>query len=346
MTGYRITRRNFGKAISATAAGVALPTFLTQPAHASDTIRQGLQIGAMGALRSSLPAAGKNHDLAFDVKDFRDSTSALLALEQGELEIVNTTTQHLIRAISETIPVKWVCGWGGGYNVLVSRKGLDLKKNDAAGLKSLADSRKKSGKPLVIGVPTGSMQHAKLAVYLKSSGIDPDKDVQIANIPFPNHPRALEAAEVDLAMTLSAFGAIAIVKGDANLFLHLFGGSFGKQEIGFIVSDKLIKEKPALVQRLVSAHVDAMKTFMSQPDKQIELERKYSRLPDPVIAMQEREFLNYNYRTNVADIKTMARELHMLGWVKEDFGPKVDSFVDLSFLAKATGLPVAELSTW
>jgi NitT/TauT family transport system substrate-binding protein len=86
--------------------------------------------------------------------------------------------------------------------------------------------------------------------------------------------------------------------------------------------------------------------FMGQPDKQIEFERKYSRLPDPVIVMQEREFLHYNFRTNVADIKTMARELHELGWVKEDFGSKVDRFVDFTFVAKASGLSPAELSTW
>jgi len=346
MTGHSITRRNLGKALTATAAGIALPAILTRHALAADTVREGLQIGAMGALRTSLPAVAKKDDFTPDVKDFRDSTSALLALEQGELEIANTTTQHLIRAISENIPVKWVCGWAGGYNVLVSRKGLNLKQDDVAQLKSLATSRKQSGKPLTMGVPTGSLQHAKLAIYLKSIGLDPDKDVVIANIPFPNHPRALEAGEVDLAMTLSAFGAIAIDKGDALLFLHLFGGNFGKQEVGFIVSDKLIKENPALAQRIVSAHVDAIKSFMGQPDKQIELERKYSRLPEPVIAMQEREFLHYNFRTNIADIKTMARELHQLGWVKEDFGPKVDSFVDLSFAAKASGLSPAELSTW
>lgn len=147
-------------------------------------------------------------------------------------------------------------------------------------------------------------------------------------------------------MTLSAFGAIAIQKGDAALYLHLFGGKFGKQEVGFIVTEKLVKEKRELLQRIINAHVEAMKTFMGQPDKQIEFEKKYSRLPDPVIAMQEREFLQYNFRTNVADIKTMARELHELGWVKEDFTSKVDSFVDFSFVAQASGQSPAELSTW
>jgi NitT/TauT family transport system substrate-binding protein len=346
MTNLNVTRRGFGKALSTTAVAAVLPSTLTRRACATDIVREGLQIGAMGALRTTLPAAGKKDDFILDVKDFRESTSALLALEQGELEIVNTTTQHLIRAISENIPVRWVCGWGGGYNVLVSRKGLDLKPNDGAALKSLAASRNQSGKPVTIGVPTGSMQHAKLVIYLKSIGIDSDKDVQIANIPFPNHPRALEAGEVDLAMTLSAFGALAIEKGDAALFLHLFGEGFGKQEIGFIVNEKLIKEKPALVQRIVNAHIQAMKTFMGQPENQIEFERKYSRLPDPVVAMQERDFLKYNFRTNIADIKTMARELYRLGWVKEDFGPKVDSFVTLSFVAQVSGLSLAELSTW
>jgi ABC-type nitrate/sulfonate/bicarbonate transport system substrate-binding protein len=346
MTVGGINRRDFGKTLSAAAAGLALPTTMVGQAQAADVFREGLQIGAMGALRTTLPGIDKKYDLTFDAKDFRDSTSVLLAIEQGELEIGNTTTQHLIRAISENIPVRWVCGWAGGYNVLVSRKGLNLKPNDAAALKSEAAARKQAGKPLLFGVPTGSLQHAKLALYLKSLGIDPDKDVQIANIPFPNHPRALEAAEVDLAMTLSAFGAISIVKGDAVLFLHLFGGDFGKQEVGFIVTEKLIKEKPAFVQRIVNAHVDSIKSFMGQPDKQIEFERKYSRLPDPVIVMQEREFLRYNFRTNVADIKRMARELLQLGWVKEDFGPKVDGFVDLSFVAKASGLSPAELSTW
>ena len=147
MTVDKITRRDFGKTLGAAFAGLSFPMMPARKAHASDLVREGLQIGAMGALRTTLPAAGKKYDQTYDVKDFRDSTSVLLAIEQGELDIGNTTTQHLIRAISENIPVKWVCGWGGGYNVLVSSKGLDLKPNDAAALKSLAASRKQPGKP-------------------------------------------------------------------------------------------------------------------------------------------------------------------------------------------------------
>lgn len=346
MTNSGITRRCFGLSSFGAVVAGALPGILPNHAYAADTVRHGVQIGGLGALRTTLPDIGKKYDITYDLKDFRDSTSVLLALEQSELEVGNTTTQHLIRAISEGIPVTWICGWGGGYNVVVARKGLDLKPNDDAALKALILERKKAGKPLSIAAPSGSINHQKMAIFLKSMGIDPEKDVQFANVPYPNHSRALEAAEVDMAVAIPIFAALSITKGDAFFVKHLFGGKFGKQEIGFIVPRKLIAEKADLVQRIVNSHVEAMKLFIDKPDKQIEYEKKYSRLPDAVVAIQERDYLHYNYRTDVDAIKLMARELVELGWVKQDVSNKVESYIDLSFLAKATGLSQAELSKW
>jgi NitT/TauT family transport system substrate-binding protein len=342
----KLTRREFGIAAGCATLAAGGLVGLGLQAFAADTVTHGIQIGALGALRTTLPDIGKKSNLNYEIKDFPDSTAVLLAVEQGGLVIGNTTVQHLVRSISEGIPVKWICGWGGGYNVLVAHKDLGLKPEDEAGLKALVEARKKQSKPLTIGVPTGSLQHAKLAVYLKSLSIDPEKDVQITNIPFPNHPRALQAGEVDMAMTLSGFGALAISKGDAYLYMHLYGDKFGKQEVGFIVADKLIQTNPALVQKIVQSHVDAMNLFIGKPDKQVEYEKKYSRFPEPVVEMNERKFLHYDYRTNIDDIKKMARELHELGWAKQDFSGKVDSYIDLSFLSKASAKSTAELSKW
>jgi NitT/TauT family transport system substrate-binding protein len=345
MTAPRITRRSFwfsSLSLSVLGAGGLAST----PARSDITIRHGIQIGALGALRTVLPNVQKAYELKYDIKDFRDSTSALLALDQGELDVANTTSQHLVRAISEGIDVVWIAGWGGGYNVLVAHKGFAAPTATNAELKDAILARKQQGRPIMIGVPTGSLQHAKLSFYLQSLGVNGERDTQIVNIPFPNHPRALEAGEVDMAMTLCLFGAIAIDKGDARLVRHLFGEESGKQEIGFIVHRKLTRDKPALVQSIVSSHVDAMKMFMSDMDRRIELERRYSRLPDAVIAMQERQFLKYDYRTNIADIKAMAKQLHTLGWVREDYSRRVDAHVDLTFLAKATRQSPASLSTW
>jgi len=195
-------------------------------------------------------------------------------------------------------------------------------------------------------VPTGSLQHAKLLGFLRSANIDPDKDVQIVNVPFPNHPRALEAGEVDMAMTLAGFGSLAMEKSNAHLVQHLFDAGSGKQEVGFIVHRRLIQQKPDLVQRIVSSHVDAMKLFVGNMDKQVEYEMKYSRFPESVVNRTERTFLRYDYRTNMVDLKKMAHEMRDLGWAKEDFAPRIDGAVDFRFLSKATGQSVDALSHW
>ncbi len=342
MTRLWVTRRTVWlSSLSMAAAGLA-----SADVRKDDTVRFGAVIGALGALRTALPGVETRHGLKYDIKDFPETTSSLLALDQGQLDVANITSQHLVRAVSEGMDVVWVCGWGGGYNVLVARKGFDMPTGGDAALRETLLARRRRGKPVTIGVPTGSMQHAKLSSYLKSLGIDGERDARIVNIPFANHPRALEAGEVDMAMTLGVFGAIAIDKGDARLVRHLFGDGQGKQEIGFAVSRSLIRAKPELVQHIVGSLVEAMKTFMGDPDRRIELERKYSRLPDAVIGMQERQFLKYDYRTNVADLKIMAKELRQLGWVREDYSDRIDKYVDFAFLAKATGQSPAQLSTW
>jgi NitT/TauT family transport system substrate-binding protein len=314
-------------------------------ASAQDTVRHGIQIGALGALRSTLPEVAGRQGLKYDVKDFSDSTAALRALEQGELEVANTTAQHLVRAITEGIDVVWVAGWGGGYNVLVARNQFNVPAGNPAALKAAIDQRK-GANPVKIAVPTGSLQHAKLLGFLRAANVDPDKDVQIVNVPFPNHPRAIEAGEVDLAMTLAGFGSLAMEKSNARLVQHLFDAGAGKQEIGFIVHRRLIQQKPELVQRIVNSHVEAMKLFVGDMDKQVEYEKKYSRFPESVVQKTERTFLRYDYRTNVADLKAMAREMRQLGWAKEDLSPRIDHAVNLAFLAKATGQSVEALSRW
>src|SRR5215831_2103004 len=264
VTGPRITRRTVwlsSFSLAAISAGGLASTY----ARGDDVVRYGTVIGALGALRTVLPSVEKKYGLKYDLRDFRDATSCLLALEQGELDLTNATSQHLVRAISEGIDVEWISGWGGGYNVLVARKGFDAPMADAA-LKDAILARKRQGKPVTIGVPTGSMQHAKLLLYMKSLGVDGERDTHIVNIPFPNLPRALESGEVDMAMTLCVFGLIAIDKGDAKLVRHLYGEEWGKQEIGFIVNRKLARDKPALVQRIVSSLVQAMDTFMDNAD--------------------------------------------------------------------------------
>jgi len=316
------------------------------PGHAVDRVREGIQIGALGSLRVTLPATGAKYNLKYDIEEFADSSAALLALDGGNIDVANTTAQHLIRAIDQGMDVVMVLGWGGGYNVFVSSRALALQPGDWPGLKALAKQRVAAGKPLKIAVPTGSLQHLKLIYRLREAGIDPDRDVVLINMPFADQPRALADGEADMAMTLAVFGAMAIEDKSARLFSHVVGGDSGKQEIGFIVQGKDIRERPDYVQRLVSSHVDAMNTFIGNVDRQIELEHQYSKLPLPVLQIQQRDFLKIDYRIDIADLKKIAQQMYEQGWTKKNRAAEVEKYVDFRFLEKATHKSQGQLNSW
>ena len=97
---------------------------------------------------------------------------------------------------------------------------------------------------------------------------------------------------------------------------------------------------------MVSSHLEAMRLFVGNMEKQVEYEKKYSRFPPSVIETTERRFLRYDWRTNVADIKAMASDMHALGWARENVSNRVEKALDLSFLTKASGQSANALSSW
>lgn len=312
-------------------------------AAAQDVVRHGLQRGALGALKVTLPLVQDKYKLKYDLKTFNDSTTVILAMEQKELEMGNLTAQHVIRAMDEGMNLVVVIGWGGGYNVLFGGKDMALAKDDFAALKSLVAARRTAGNKLKIGVPTGSQQHLKLSYLLKNLGIDGGKDVDIVNIPFPNHVRAVDGKEVDMAMTIASFAALAVNATGAKVFHHLYGTGAGRWEIGQAVRRDLVKDKPEFVQRIVASHVDAMRMFVADTAKQIEFEQKESTFPKPVVEMIQKDFLRLTIKVTIDDIKLTAKQMHEVGWAKKDHSADVEKFVDLSFLAKATGMSEQEL---
>lgn len=336
----RIKRGVPGTGLAIAAMSLAL---CTGQAAAQDVVRHGLQRGALGALKVTLPMVQDKYKLKYDLKTFNDSTTVILALEQKELEIGNLTAQHVVRAIDEGMNLVVVIGWGGGYNVLFGGKDMALAKDDFAAFKKLVADRKAADKKLKIGVPTGSQQHLKLTYLLKRNGIDGAKDLDIVNVPFPNHVRSVDGREVDMAMTIAPFAALAVNNTGAKTFHHVYGKDSGQWEIGQAVRRDLVRDKPEFVQRIVSSHADAMKMFVADTAKQIEFEQKDASFPKPVAEMVQKDFLRLTIKVTIDDIKLTAKQMHELGWAKKDHSADVEKYVDLSFLAKATGMSEQEL---
>jgi NitT/TauT family transport system substrate-binding protein len=341
------SRRSCLQGAAAAAIGTAISGMTFDPSRSQDvpTLRHGVQRGAIGALKTGLLQVEAQYGLKYDLKTFNDATAVILAIAQKELDLGNITAQHVVRAIDQGIDLSVVCGYGGGYNVLVANTDLKLEKGDLAGLKSLVLSRK-SGNKVKIGTPTGSQQHLKLVYLLKQNDIDPDRDVDIVNVGFPDHVRALDGKQVDMVMTISSFASMAAVNGVGKIFYHVYGSNYGKWELGIAVRRDLVTDKPDLVQKIVGSHVGAMKLFMDDMPKRIEMEEKQSSFPPAVVEMEQRDFVQLSYKVVIDDIKRTAKEMAGLGWVQRDLSPEVDKYVDLVFLEKVTGLPKPQLTVF
>lgn len=325
-------------------SGVASGRALAQAAPVE--LRAGVQRGAIGALKVALAEVQSQFGLRYDQRTFNDATAVILAMAQKELDVGNITAQHVVRAIDQGIPLSVVVGYGGGYNVLVGNLDLPIGANDPAAFSDLARKRLGQGNRLKIGVPTGSQQHLKLITYLQAQKLDPDKDVDVVNITFPDHVRALDGRQVDLVMTISSFASLAIVKGAGKLVQHLYGPGYGQWELGFAVRNDLIQDKPEVVQKFVDSFVAATNLFKNDVAKRIAYEQRDSSFPPDAVAMEQRDFFHLSTHVVVDDIKRTAREMAAAGWTKRDLSGDVDKFVDLKFLAKTTGEPETALRTF
>jgi NitT/TauT family transport system substrate-binding protein len=323
----------------------SLATKWTGAAAKDDPIvlRHGLQRGAAGALKVGLREVQDGFGLKYDQRTFNDATAVILAMSQKELDLGNVTAQHVVRAIDQGIDLSIVIGLGGGYNVLVSSSALQLAKDDLRGFGALVRARKADRKPLKIGVPTGSQQHLKLNSFLVRQNIDPQRDVDVVNVSFPDQVRALDGRQVDMVMTLASFASLAIISGAGKTFVHAYGPGFGKWEVGFAVRNDLIRERPELVQKIVSSHYAAYRLFENDLPKRIAMEKSESGLSPAAVEMEQRDFYRLSYRVVVDDIKRTAKEMADVGWVKKDLSSEVDKYVDLRFLQKATNLSLKQL---
>jgi NitT/TauT family transport system substrate-binding protein len=345
-----ISRRSYLKGVGLTAMAASVGAIeMPGVAFADDApivLRFGVQRGAIGAIKSALADVEGKYGLKYDQKTFNDATAVILAMAQKELDLGNVTAQHVVRAIDQGIELTVVSGWGGGENVMVTNPDINLKKDDIEGFKALVASRKAANNKLKIGTPTGSQQHLKLIYFLKQQKIDSEKDVEVVNISYPDHARALDGRQVDMVMTLAGFASLAIVTGVGKLFYHVYGQNYGQWEIGFAVRRDLVQDKPELVQKIVDSLAGAMKTFMDDMPKRLELEKRQSGFPPAVIEMEQRDFVKLSYKVAIDDIKRAAREMAEVGWVKRDLSSEVEKYVDLRFLEKATGLSKAQLSVF
>lgn len=297
----------------------------------------------LGNLVPQYDEVGPKHGVKFEVSLFPDGAALLAALSSGDILLAAPTKVQLVQAMSRGVDLAMVCGYAGGYITYITPKDSAATPGDWA---SLGRRVGRAGATrLRIGVPTASLQYVSTLERLKAAGLDAEKHVEIVNVPFNEHVNALAAGQIDLAAALSLFAAVGLTQDKAKLFLHAKSTPLGHFDVGFITTRKLAKERPDDVQDVVAAHYEAMRNIETDPTRGLAREVKYSELPEAVVK-KSYEFLTFDHRVDVAAIRSTERVMRDLGLHTADLSAKVDDYVDLSFLARAAGKPVADVGRW
>ena len=297
----------------------------------------------LGNLVPQYEEVGPKHGVKFEVSLFPDGAALLLALSRGDVLLAAPTKVQLVQAVDRGDDLAMICGYAGGYVTFVTRKDSGATPGNWRTL-SVGRRGGDNQRPR-IGVPTASLQYVSTLERLKAAGLDHEKDVEIVNIPFNEHVNALDAGQIDLAGALSLFAAQGLVQDKVKLFEHAKSTPIGHFDVGFITTRRLAKERPEDLQDIVSAHYEAMRNIETDPMRGLAREVVYSGFSDAIV-QKSYEFLRFDHRVDVAAIRATAKTMWDLKLTKQDLSAKVDEYVDLSFLAKAAGKPVADVGRW
>lgn len=238
-------------------AAVALAG-LTQAAAAQDeVVRVGnlklAHFGAVSYVQEIAPSCG----IKVETKIFAKGPDVMQAILAGELDVGATASEAAISGRANGAPIYIVAGFAKG--------GARLLATPESGIKTVADLKGKK-----VGVTRGGIQEVLLAAELDKVGLvgsdRGDKDVTITYLNYPDLNQALLLKQLDAIMQTEPQSAQAVSAGFGLEIIKPYDTPIGSPVRTMVMTEKFMKEKPALAQKYMSCFVKATKTFMDSPE--------------------------------------------------------------------------------
>jgi ABC-type nitrate/sulfonate/bicarbonate transport system substrate-binding protein len=231
--------------------------------------------------------------------------------------------------------IKIVAGVQSGGQNLIMRKGVEIKS-----WKELEGKK--------IGRPPGSYVAILFTLAARENGVDLSK-VNLINTTAagPAELQALKSGDLDGLVLWSPILDRAVVEGYGYYppccdigKTEKYGG--GNQILG--ANTEFLKDRETAV-KFLKAYSESLDFYVKNPDKAVALITEYTGVNKDVIA----EAWKHGIWSTNADVKTMvnvAKEGAAFGFTKGDMSGKISDYVDLQYLAAATGKPVDQLSKY
>jgi ABC-type nitrate/sulfonate/bicarbonate transport system substrate-binding protein len=242
------------------------------------TIRFGRQTAAednlwlMLAKPSLAPNLGKAYKIEWN--QFRASDAAFKAFEAGQADFVSASANAAIAAATGGVDLKIVASLS--REAESGAKTQFLVKKD--GPREIAELK---GKTIcIVGHRSSVELWARQA--LRKGGLNPDRDINFAVVPFPAVADAVRTGRIEAGGAPDVFAQPELAKGDVkSLFTSKTGMPFDEELILVLAQPEFLKKHPAAVRALLSDLVTVNKYYLAnlREARQALLDAKLVALP-------------------------------------------------------------------
>ena len=282
------------------------------------------QLWLMKAKPDVTPNQGKVYRIEFSL--FRGTDTRYQAFEAGQLDMTTGTGHTALFAASQGMKFKIIAGLSRE-----SSKGFHTQYMvmDNSPIKSIRDLK---GKTVGNNAARSSIELWQRIAYEKA-GLNPDRDVNWAIVPFPSQGEAVRSGKLDLGAFPEPFASNEQRKGGMRtLFTSKDANSYDEELMHVAVSPDFAAKNPAVVRAFVADLVAATKYFLSNEKqaKQALLDSKLVGLPPDVYFNMKDYAMSPEGRVEVETLRKMQDDLLKYKFTRTKVDPA--AFVDLSFL--------------
>lgn len=282
------------------------------------------QLWLMKAKPDITPNQGKAYSLDFQL--FRGTDQRFKAVEAKELDVFTSSGSSAIVAFSQGLRFKAVASIS-----MESSKGFVTQYVVLADspIKTIADLKDKT---IGNNAARSSIElWARMA--LVKHGLNPDRDVNWAVVPFPAQGEALRSKKLDVAALPQPFAAAEAAKGGIRtLFTSKEGMPFDEELILLLVTEEFAAKQPAALKAFMADFVAATKFYVEKPKEARKslIDAKLVRVPEQLYVDMQDNYRNPTARIDVEALKKAQDVMLAQGQQKTKIDPA--AFVDMSYL--------------
>ena len=280
----------------------------------------------------------REEGLNVGLKALGDGPVIQQALAAGELDVAYVGTPPVYQWFSRGLQSRILAKVNYGQAAVIVDAKSPINSLEALKGKKLAGVKKGSGMDVLL----------RGYVLKEKAGLNPDKDLDIIDMPPGNMNAALERGIVDAAFSWEPFVSQSLLRGSSRVLLDVNKALPNYPWYVVIALPKTLQERPDDVVKLLRAHRKAIAFLNENPDESNRIIAEAFKLeavqgvdgktitPEAIVA-QARTRLGWSANLEASDIQFIQRLMNYsydLGFIDKTL--KTEQIVDTSYLEKAS----------